>query len=82
MSPLTWVYKYKYLGVKYKNTFIGTQPSLGAVSTKIPVDIIPIRLTYGAQVNDPTVLGNNGNSAVQRGSDGAAVRCTHRPATP
>jgi hypothetical protein len=66
LSPLTWVYKFTYLGVKYKNTFIGTKPSLGAVSTKIPVDIIPVKLTSGAQVNDPTVLGNNGNSAVQQ----------------
>ncbi len=69
VSPPSWGYKFTYLGTKYKNTFIGTKPSLGAVSTKIPVDIIPVSLTCGSQVNDPTVLGNNGNSAVTQTVD-------------
>jgi hypothetical protein len=62
----SWAYKFNYLGTKYKDVFIGTQPSKGAVSTKIPVDIIPIKLTYGAQVNDPTAPIGGGNSAVQQ----------------
>jgi hypothetical protein len=66
LSPPTWVYKYKYLGVSYKNTFVGTKPSLGAVSTKIPVDIIPVRLTCGSLTTDPTASIGGGNSAIQQ----------------
>jgi hypothetical protein len=62
----SWVYKFKYLGTAYKNTFIGTKPSLGAVSTKIGVDIIPVKMVCGSQVNDPTVLGSGGGSAVSQ----------------
>ncbi len=63
----TWKYKFTYLGTHYKNiVFVGTKPSLGAVSTKIPVDIIPVKMTCDSQVNDPDVLGNNGNNAVQQ----------------
>jgi hypothetical protein len=62
----TWVYKFSHLGTTYKNTFVGTKPQLGAVSTKIPVDIIPVKLTFGSQVNDPTAPIGGGNSAVQQ----------------
>ena len=53
-------------GLSTRTPFVGTKPSAGAVSTKVPVDLIPVKLTCGSQVNDPDVLGNNGNNAVQQ----------------
>jgi hypothetical protein len=63
----TWKYKFTYSGTHYKNiVFVGTKPSLGAVSTKIPVEVIPVKMICGGQTNDPTVLGSGGGSAVSQ----------------
>jgi hypothetical protein len=62
----TWNYSFKYLAVKYKDTFVGTNPATSKVSTKIPVDIIPVKLTCGSQTWDSTAPIGGGDSAVQQ----------------
>jgi hypothetical protein len=59
----TWNYHYNYLGTPYSDTFIGTNPTGGA-STTTPVDVVPVKLTTGSFVDDPTAGG--ANSAVSK----------------
>jgi hypothetical protein len=54
----TFTYKYTYKLVKYHDTFVGTNPATGAPTT-VPVDLIPVKLTLGATVKDPTAGGSS-----------------------
>jgi hypothetical protein len=48
-------YSYTYGGKPYADTFVGTDPSQGAVTTTIPTLLIPVRLaTADGTVTDPT----------------------------
>ncbi len=61
--PPNWEFHYKYLGTKYQDQFIGTNPKSGPATT-VPVDIIPVKLTSGSTVEDPTAGGSS--SAVNK----------------
>jgi hypothetical protein len=62
----TWAYKFTYLAAHYRDIFVGTNPATTKVSTKIPVDIIPVNLTCGAQNWNPTASIGGGDSATQQ----------------
>jgi hypothetical protein len=54
-SPLpTWNFTYTYNGQPYTDTFVGTNPASGPVTTTVPVYLFPVALTYGGFTADPT----------------------------
>ncbi len=50
----TWDFKWKYSGTSYTAIFVGTDPSKGAVSTSVPVEIIPVIMKVGSTVENPS----------------------------
>jgi hypothetical protein len=59
----TWILKWTYSGTMYHATFVGTSPLTGT-ATHVPVYIIPVKLTYGTTVADPTAPDYTGISPV------------------
>lgn len=57
----TWTYHWRYRGKAYAATFIGADPAANS-TTRIRVDIIPIKLTIGSAVEDPTAPDYSGRS--------------------
>jgi hypothetical protein len=49
----TWKFDYKYNGKSYSPSFVGTDPSKGAVSTVTPVVIIPVELSFDGFKTNP-----------------------------
>ncbi len=64
-GPPTWTFKYKYLGTKYRELFIGTKPNIRSATT-VPVDLIPIKLRSGTTVMNPNSPIGGRKSAVQQ----------------
>lgn len=61
----TWNFHYNYLGTRYQDTFVGTNPKTGT-STTVPVDVIPVKMVSGSTTEDPNAPIGGGNSAVQQ----------------
>jgi hypothetical protein len=59
----TWTFAWTYKGAKYNAIFVGHKPSTGTPVT-VPVYIIPVKLTYGTTVADPTAKDSSGKSAI------------------
>lgn len=62
--PASWDFTWKYNGNKYTAVFLGTDPSKGAKSTTIPVEIIPVEMKYQKTVEDPTTTKIKGKSVI------------------
>lgn len=48
----TWTSSFDSQGVTYPYTMVGTDPSLGSATTNVPVQIIPLKVNFGATVFD------------------------------
>lgn len=62
--PPSWRFVNSYGGTTYNETFLGTDPAGGAVTT-LPVDLVPVKLTCGKTSASPTKIGSDGKTAVQ-----------------
>jgi hypothetical protein len=51
-----WDFKWNYNGTDYTAVFVGTDPARGSATTKVPVYIIPVEMTYGSLKENPNKL--------------------------
>lgn len=60
----TWSSSFTYQGQKYSYTMVGTNPAKGSKTTKIPVTIVPIKVTFsGGTTLDGTTKVQNTTSS-------------------
>jgi hypothetical protein len=71
----TWTFAWSYAGRQYNAVFVGTAPSGGATTT-VPVYLVPVKLTYGTTVADPTLADISGVSPVNRTLESPIFRST------
>ena len=50
----TWNFTYTYESKNYSDAFVGTNPASGAVTTTMPVEIIPVALSFQGFKTNPT----------------------------